>query len=80
MNEAGNGGRRRPPRRATRSATDGVPEKERQVVGGPIKSDDSLPGREQPGSEVPTQGMAKPDASGSVSDQWWHEQRPPHWA
>ncbi len=55
----------RKPRRVVRAATDGVPENERDTSDEPSDVDE-----QSPGGSTPTVG---------VPDDWWREQRPPHW-
>ncbi len=57
--------RARGARRAVRAATDGVPENQRDVI------DEAPPSDESSGDEA--------TPTGSVPDDWWREQRPPHW-
>ncbi|CAN5620851.1 hypothetical protein BH23ACT6_BH23ACT6_17570 [soil metagenome] len=55
-----------PRRRAQRAATDGVPETHRA---------DS--GRESVGE--PETGTDEASTAADLTEQWWREQRPPHW-
>lgn len=55
----------RKPRRVVRAATDGVPESERDTID------------ESPDIVEPSPSGSKP--ADSVPDDWWHDQRPPHW-
>ncbi|HKJ13195.1 MAG TPA: hypothetical protein VJ976_12505 [Ornithinimicrobium sp.] len=54
-------------RRARREATDGVPEEHRDVL-----SAEAAPDRDTDGGPA--------ERVGSGSDEWWQQQRPPHWS
>jgi len=57
--------RRRGSRRVRREATDGVAEEQRPAL------------HEAPESQT---GRETDEAPGQGSDEWWQQQRPPHWA
>ncbi|WP_265443737.1 hypothetical protein [Flexivirga meconopsidis] len=70
---AGEQGRRRRPRRATRPATGGDPAIEVPVT----SSDDDKPQPdEQPRARARSVDDEKPE---DPNDRWLREQRPPHW-
>jgi len=64
-------------RRVVRPATDGVPENERDTIDQPREVNESREVNEPPKGLAPSPAEATP--AGSVLDDWWHEQRPPHW-
>ncbi len=73
MGEVDRPHRARKPRRAVRSATDGVPENERDMIDDPLNVDESDRDAES------NRDAAQPKPASPMPDAWWHEQRPPHW-
>lgn len=65
---------RRGRRRVTAPATDGIPESERTQDG--TVSDPDPESGEGSGSGGPA---GHGSGASTRSDQWWQEQRPPHW-
>lgn len=67
------------PRRSRRPATDGVPEEERVLLTeGTIDTTDGEQDTPRPaGSDTEVVPTKRSTSAGS--DDWWREQRPPHW-
>ncbi len=71
--------RRSRSRRSQRPATDGIAEDERELI--TEAHDTANAGPPDDGPDAADAGARKQSAGslGAGSDDWWQEQRPPHW-